>query len=127
MVERYGWNQRRRTLINGLDRALRELRSFGCRTFYLDGSFVTAKDEPGDWDGCWEADGVDRHRLAAERPLLWDDHRGRRDQKRQYGGDIFPVKAMADPSERIILDQFQRDRHTRQPKGLLAIDLESLP
>ncbi|HVC82238.1 MAG TPA: hypothetical protein VNL35_17240 [Chloroflexota bacterium] len=35
----------------------------GCTRIYLGGSFVTAKTEPGDWDGCYEAAGVDFLRL----------------------------------------------------------------
>ncbi|MFN8555828.1 MAG: hypothetical protein U0531_00230 [Dehalococcoidia bacterium] len=69
------------------------MRSYGCRTFYLDGSFVTAKAEPGDWDGCWEADGVAIYPVALEAPLLWDDTRGRLNQKARYGGDLFAVQA----------------------------------
>jgi len=39
--------------------ALRLLREAGCGRAYVDGSFVTAKEVPGDFDGCWEAEGVD--------------------------------------------------------------------
>ena len=30
---------------------------------YLDGSFVTAKEFPSDFDGCWDPDGVDGAKL----------------------------------------------------------------
>ena len=41
----------------------------GCRRAYVDGSFVTAKEVPGDFDGCWEAEDVDPDALD---PVLLD-------------------------------------------------------
>jgi len=41
----------------------------GCRTAYVDGSFVTAKEDPEDFDGCWESEGVS---LKALDPVLCD-------------------------------------------------------
>ncbi|MCX6022257.1 MAG: hypothetical protein NTZ05_11105 [Chloroflexi bacterium] len=35
IVERFGWNERRRTLLDGLALALRDLYAAGGRTFYL--------------------------------------------------------------------------------------------
>ena len=127
VVERFGWNERRRTLLGGLERAIRELWSFGCRRFYLDGSFVTTKEFPGDWDGWWEGEGVDIHRLITHDPLLWDDVPGRRNQKARFGGDLFPVKLGASSLDRLVFDQFRRDPVTGQAKGIISIDLETLP
>jgi hypothetical protein len=50
VVERFGWNERRRRLIDGLADAVTALADAGCRRLWLNGSFVTAKDEPGDFD-----------------------------------------------------------------------------
>ena len=44
-------------------------RSAGCRRVWLNGSFVTARDEPGDFDACWDTDEVD---LDALDPVLLD-------------------------------------------------------
>ena len=30
---------------------------------YVDGSFVTEKETPGDFDACWEMDGIDPIKL----------------------------------------------------------------
>lgn len=53
----------------------------------MNGSFVTAKDEPGDFDACWDTDGVD---LEALDPVLLDlsDHRAA--QNARFGGELFP-------------------------------------
>jgi hypothetical protein len=40
----------RRDLYGGLVKAAEQLRSAGCPTIYLDGSYVTGKPMPGDFD-----------------------------------------------------------------------------
>jgi uncharacterized protein DUF6932 len=52
IVEGFGTNERRRELLEGLQRALDSLRAAGCRRAYVDGSFVTANEEPNDFDAC---------------------------------------------------------------------------
>jgi hypothetical protein len=87
---------------------------------YLDGSFVTSKDVPGDFDACWEAGGVDPGLLH---PALLDfsDHRAA--QKAKYGGELFPAEVPAEPGGMRFVDYFQRDRVTGGAKGIVAIDL----
>lgn len=126
VVERFGHIPHRRRLLDGLRRALDELRNYGCRTFYLDGSFVTAKEIPGDWDGCWDVAGVDVFRLAATFPLLWDDVGGRINQKAEYGGDIFPIQFTPMEDDHRVLREFQTVPATGQPKGVIVLDLETL-
>ncbi|MDQ3701448.1 MAG: hypothetical protein M3442_11080, partial [Chloroflexota bacterium] len=58
-VARFGWTPHRLALLAGLKAALDALEAAGCPRVYVDGSFVTAKPDPGDFDGCWETDGVD--------------------------------------------------------------------
>lgn len=59
MVERCGTNERRREILAGMQRALQALRAAGCRRAFIDGSFVTSKEVPGDFDGCWDHEDVD--------------------------------------------------------------------
>ena len=68
IVTRYAINARRRELADGLLDALRSLKGAGCRTAYLDGSFVTAKDLPGDFDALLED--LRRRRRRLDRELL---------------------------------------------------------
>jgi hypothetical protein len=124
IVIRYAINSRRRRLADGLLDALRSLKHAGCRTAYLDGSFVTAKELPGDFDACWEIAGVNASRL--DRALL-DFNNRRAAQKARYGGELFPAETAAEPAGTSFLDYFQRDRDTGQPKGIIAIDLGALP
>jgi hypothetical protein len=124
IVTRYATNTRRADLLDGLLDALHSLRAAGCTTAYLDGSFVTAKEHPGDFDGCWESSGVDPARLDGE---LLDFSDARAAQKARYGGELFPVEASAEPAGTTFLDYFQRDRESGEPKGIIAIALRDLP
>jgi len=123
IVERFGTTERRRGLLDGLHRALESLRDAGCVRAYLDGSFVTAKEEPGDFDACWEIAGVDADRLD---PVLLDFSDARAAQKESFGGELFPAEAVADPDGTRFRDYFQRDKLTGEPKGIVALDLENL-
>ena len=93
------------------------------RRVYVDGSFVTAKPDPGDFDGCWETDGVDPVRLD---PVLVTFDSYRRAQKAKYGGELFFADAPADPAGTAFTDFFQRDR-SGHPKGIVALSLGALP
>jgi hypothetical protein len=118
LVGTFGFNSRRAELLHGLHEALQSLAQAGCRRAYIDGSFVTAEEDPGDFDGCWEAVGVDPTLLD---PELLDFRKARAAQKARYGGELFPANAAADPAGRAFLEFFQIDREG-QPKGIVAID-----
>lgn len=124
IVDRFGISERRRELLDGLHRALDSLRAAGCRRAYIDGSFVTAKEEPGDFDACWETAGVDALLLD---PVLLEFADARAVQKERFRGELFPAEAFAHPDGTRFLDYFQRDKLTGQPKGVVALDLEDLP
>lgn len=121
----FGTNPLRQSLLKGLLEAARALKEAGCPTLYIDGSFVTKKDHPGDFDGCWEPAGVDPKKLD---PVLLDFSSGRFAQKAKYGGELFVSsnRAEAKPPHRAFLDFFQTDKSTGQPKGIIAIDLRRL-
>ena len=88
----------------------------------LDGSFVTAKSLPGDYDGAWETVGVDPDRVD---PVLLDFSNRRAAMKAKYLGDLFPASAMAAPGV-LYRDFFKTDRNGVE-KGIVLIDLGSLP
>src|SRR3546814_6451323 len=60
------------------------LRRAGCRVMFLDGSFVTDKELPEDFDGCWDAHGVNAIALD---PVLLDFEDSRARQKEKFGGE----------------------------------------
>lgn len=127
VVERFGYTAHRRDLLTGLLDALQILRAAGCRRVYLDGSFVTTKLEPGDFDACWEVDGVDLVRLVRDAPEFFDLRFPRAAQKARFRGELLPVQVVGDSSGQAIFEEFQRDIETGAAKGILAIDTDTLP
>ena len=110
-------------LLDGLRAALLSLKDSGCRRVYSDGSFVTTKEQPGDFDGCWEVDGVGPDKLD---PVLLEFVNRRAAQKAKYHGELFLANTAADPAGTRFIDFFQFDKDG-QPKGILALELKELP
>jgi hypothetical protein len=117
---RYGYTAHRRKLLNGLEQALASLKEAGCRRAYIDGSFVTKKRRPGDFDGCWEEDEVNPDMLHPAL-LMFDDQRAV--QKAVFGGEMFPASARADAKGSPFVRFFQLQKETGAPKGIVCIDL----
>ena len=120
---RYGQTPRRESLLAGLLLAMRLLKLAGCRAVYVDGSFVTAKPEPNDFDACWDINGVQAELVA---PIFFEFTDGRAAQKEQFGGEFFPAQLPEGGTGKDWLDFFQQDREGRS-KGIVVIDLESVP
>mgnify|MGYP001582752264 FL=1 len=120
MIARFGTTPRRRRLLSGLKRALNSLRAAGCLRVYIDGSFVTAKRNPGDFDACWDLDGVHPELLD---PVLLTFDSGRATQKAKYYGELFPAQMSEGVSGLTYLEFFQLNRETGDPKGIVAVDL----
>jgi hypothetical protein len=116
------FNERRQELLSGLKLACQILKLVGCRKIYIDGSFATNKEYPGDFDVCWEDDEVDFKNLKDLDPVLLDFRNKRAAQKAKYGGELFPSSYQADSSGKTFLDFFQEDRDGN-PKGIVAVDL----
>jgi hypothetical protein len=121
LAERFGWSPRRRKLLRGLRRALRLLHDAGCAVVYSNGSFVTTKEAPGDFDACWDVEGVDPDRLD---PIFLDFADSRAAQKQRFGGELFPAQLPEGITGRTFLAFFQTDRRTGRAKGIVAIRLE---
>jgi hypothetical protein len=100
----------------GFLQACEELRKAGCRLVYLDGSFVTRKERPGDFDACWDVQNVDDARLD---PVLWDFSRGREAQKQRFLGELFPAQLPGGATGKAFVDFFQINRMSGEPKGIL--------
>lgn len=116
VLDRLGWNQGRRRLLDGLAEAIGLLAEAGCRQIWLNGSFVTAKDEPGDFDACWDTDGVDLDLLD---PVLLDLSNARAAQKARFGGELFP-NVVESGSGLVFAEFFKVERDTSR-KGIILI------
>jgi len=121
--DRFGTNEHRKNLLSGLRDALVSLKAAGCQTIYVDGSFVTSKETPGDFDGCWDPTNVDPHRLD---PVLLKFDRGRATQKAKYRGEMFISTMRNGNPGPPMLEFFQNDKNSGKHKGIVAIDLRRL-
>lgn len=94
-------------MIGGLELVITLLKAAGCRTIYVDGSFISSKEKPGDFDACWEEEGVDITSLKSIAPTLYNFTLQRVEQKRKYKGEIFPANYPANDSGIVYIDFFQ--------------------
>lgn len=88
---------------------------------YLDGSFVTEKHHPNDFDAAWDPAYVDPNKLD---PVLLDFKYQRAAQKLKYGGEFFIATSPAAMGIDY-LEFFQQDRDTGLRKGILLIQLNA--
>jgi len=118
----YITNSNRGHLFTGFNKAVTALLEAGCKTIFLDGSFVTSKPIPNDYDVCWDVDGVDENKLD---PVFFDFSNKRKEQKRKYYGEFFPIHFLA-TDEIFFYDFFQIDKHTGRAKGIIRINLKEI-
>lgn len=114
----FGHNQWRQTLLGGLQRAAVALASAGCTALWIDGSFVTDREYPGDYDACWDWHGVEAALLD---PVLLDySSAGRAAMRAKYLGDIF-IAGVEGGSGLTFVEFFQRTRDGHR-KGIVQLD-----
>ena len=121
--ERFGTTPYRARLTAGLKAALNALRVAGCQRAFIDGSFVTEKEIPDDYDACWDITDVNPELLD---PILLKFDDGRIAQKTKYLGDLFPAQTQERATGQTFLEFFQVDKATGNPKGIIVLDLRSL-
>lgn len=121
VLARFGFTPKRKAMLRRLRAALGLLRRANCKAAYIDGSFVTRKPEPGDYDVCWDAKSVRFEKLDS---IFLDFSYNRRQQKRRFAGEFFPADLPEGLSGKLYLNFFQLDKETGEPKGIIAIDLK---
>lgn len=112
-------NGRRRRLIEGLARLLVVLADAGCRTVWIDGSFVTREKWPRDFDLCYDPQGMKAQALPS---VLRDLSQGRLAQKRVFGGEALPANTSFDWNGQTVREAFARSR-SGEKKGLVRLDV----
>lgn len=110
----------RKRLFAGFKEGVLALRKAGCRKIFLDGSFITEKPVPYDFDVCWDTMGVD---FAKLNPVFLDFSDNRKNQKDCFHGEFFPIHLLAD-GKRIFLEFFQIDKDTGGAKGIICIKFQ---
>ena len=119
---RFCWNAHRQWLGKGLFRAVDQLARAGCRSILIDGSFVSEKEHPSDWDAAFDPVGVDPIKLD---PVLLRHTDRRLSMKAKYLGDLFPWNTpAAGLGGPVYFDFFQTDRNGAA-KGVVLMNIES--
>lgn len=114
---RFAYNRKRRKLFQALEKVISILRECQCPEVFLDGSFITKKEEPGDYDLCYEPTGI----VATDNLRTFFITRETR--KEEYLGDIF-VRMPQPPYFVDYVESWQTDkRQDDVRKGILRIDL----
>ncbi len=80
---------------------------------------MTAKDEPGDFDACWDTDGVDLDEID---PVFLDLTANRAAQKHRFGGELFPNVTEAGSS--LVFAEFFQNERDGSREGVAALNLE---
>lgn len=111
--ERFAYSERRKQLFIAMEKVVLMLRGAKCPEIFLNGSYITTKPEPGDYDLCWEPTGVvpteDLRKLFQEKT----------ERKKIYLGDIFP-RLPQPPYFPDHVIEWQTDRDDT-PKGIIRI------
>jgi hypothetical protein len=119
----YGYSKYRMELISGLEKACTDLKDCGCQRIFIDGSFVTKKATPGDYDACWDHHGMDLVKLKDQYALFFDFTNARANQKAYYKGEFFPAFAPAQLIPLVnYINFFQRDREDNL-KGIVELSI----
>ena len=120
---KFGYNLKRIKMLNGLMLVLNYLKVAGCKYAYLDGSFVTIKEFPNDYDVCWDIVGVDISILNNLVPELINFDRDRRNQKMLFLGEFLPYNPRLKSYS--ILEFFQFNRNDIK-KGIIGIEVDKI-
>lgn len=121
--QRFGINPHRKNLLTGLDKLLKHLEDIGCFLVYLDGSFITNKEYPSDYDLAWSTEGLSNDNISKIDPILLDIKQFKTEVKEKYLGDIFPAEIPEGNTGKRFRDFFQIDKNTGEDKGIIAISL----
>jgi len=112
-------NDRRKFLMRGLREAAENLEQAGVKRIWVNGSFITDKDEPNDIDGCWEYN--DSMDLNALDPVFLSMN-SREEVKKKYGLDFFIAQQVEGRSGKPFPKFFQVNRDG-EAKGIIVVEL----
>ncbi|PSB02331.1 DUF6932 family protein [Merismopedia glauca] len=111
LMERFATNPQRQRIVTGLAAALRKLAIAGCTRVIIGGSFISAKEEPNDFDAYYDNFGLDFDLLD---PLFVENIDS---QQEVFCGELFPT---------IGYDQFLQTDKSGNPRGVVALDPRKL-
>lgn len=98
--------------------AIALLTQAGCARVWINGSFVTTKEQPEDFGACWDLQDVDLDRLD---PVFFELADGRRTQKRRFGGELLPN--VVEAATGFSFDQFFQVARDGTRKGIVVLSI----
>ena len=111
----FSFSERRKELLEGLGKVVNILREIGVTRIYIDGSFVTNKLEPDDWDACFESS------VPVSNNLKYPFKNGKA-QKKLYKGHVFDAQWEADEFGTKYLEYFQQMKENSAiKKGIVEL------
>lgn len=122
LADRLATNTHRRILTAMLLEGLQALREAGCNRVWVNGSYVTDRERPGDVDVLYDAWGVRPKDLHPY--FRTETTQTRKDRKETFGGDYLAV--YDDELDGALIVHFQTDR-ADIPKGIIQLSLTTLP
>lgn len=115
-------SERRKQLMRGLKQAIANFESAGVKTIWINGSFVTEKNELSDIDGCWAYN--DEVNLDVLDPVFVSD-RGTKEMKSKYGLDFF-VSNWIEMTSGLPFPRFFQVNRDGDAKGIIVLELGGL-
>jgi hypothetical protein len=122
--EKFDFSFKRKKILSGILSFGRLIKQAGGKKIYIDGSFVTNKKIPKDWDGCYCMCELN---LSIASTLIQNTNINRTKIKKEYFGDVFAEDCIEASSGLPFIDFFQRIRGTDKKKGIIVLDLETMP
>ncbi|PWK68268.1 hypothetical protein LX99_04792 [Mucilaginibacter oryzae] len=123
--ERFVYNSRRSEIYAAFLILVNDLRAINCWVVYIDGSYVTDKELPGDIDVCWDDDDeIDWELLDTHYPIFFDLNPPRKAQQLRYRADVFPANIYEGNSGLLFKDFFQQNKETGNTKGIVKINIQ---
>jgi len=109
--------ERRKLLMRGLYKAAGNFEIAGVKHIWLNGSFITNKNEPEDIDGCWEYTlDVDLKKLGS----IW---LGSREEIRNKFGLDFFIANIIETESGLPFPKFFQQNRDGNPKGIIIVTL----
>jgi hypothetical protein len=121
----FDFSLKRKELLAKLREVVVLLKAYGCTCLYLDGSIITDKLSPGDWDACYDAPIGLLNELRKQDPILFSNNaENKKKRKEKYGGDLFFAGLSVNPERMSFIEFFQQIRDSDEKKGIVKINLQ---
>ncbi len=116
VFQRFAINNKREDLFEGMIRGIDNIFRAGCPQVYIDGSYITGKPLPNDYEICWDVTNVDPYLLD---PVFLEY--GTDNHKKKYKGEYFADLWIEKISGKSFLKYFQQDTNSGSQKGIIRV------